>query len=193
MSCVLSTSKEPLNLRAQMRHVPNILSGFRLALIPAFCMLFFSDARTLAGIVFVLAAVTDAIDGYIARKYDAITKLGRLLDPMADKLMQFSALVCLAIADEISIWFAMVYMTKELVMLFGGVKLLRTVADVMPSKILGKTAAVLFYLAIAIIICFETSLKFRYILLTVCLTLTFIALIDYILSYSKYVKVKKNK
>jgi len=177
------------NYKNQMKNVPNILSGFRLALIPAFAMLFLTGQRELAGIMFMLAACTDALDGFIARKYNAISKLGRILDPLADKLMQFVALVCLGYARAIPYWFAGIYMLKELVILCGGIKMFKTVSDVMPSKILGKIAAVMFYLSITAIIFFEAlSSPIRYTLLTVCLTLTLAALVDYILSYSKYVK-----
>ena len=176
----------------QMKNVPNILSGFRLALIPAFAMLFLTGQRELSGIMFMLAACTDALDGYIARKYDAISKLGRILDPVADKLMQFVALLCLAYAGAIPYWFAGIYMLKELVILCGGIKLFNAVADVMPSKILGKIAAVMFYMSITAIIFFKNmSLPIRYTLLTICLTLTLAAMVDYILSYSKYLKTMK--
>lgn len=88
-------------------NVPNALSIFRLLLIPVFCAVFFRDTPNSglwAAGVFLLAFITDIADGYIARKYNQITKLGRVLDPLADKLMKAAAAVCLVVAGHAPLW-----------------------------------------------------------------------------------------
>ena len=77
-----------------MKKVPNILTGLRLLMVPLFWWAYFEN-HMWGGAVFILACITDVVDGVIARKFDAITKVGMLLDPLADKLMQISAVTCL--------------------------------------------------------------------------------------------------
>lgn len=89
-------------------YIPNILTWIRIAAIPLVVWFFFSDiryegdnfARPLAGILFGLAAITDLFDGYLARKWNQISKFGEFLDPVADKLMVATCLVLVAHTDE---------------------------------------------------------------------------------------------
>ena len=86
-------------------NLPNVLTLVRILLIPVFVMLLIDptpDRALAAAIVFVVAAVTDLLDGYVARKTGQITKLGRLLDPIADKLLVLSALILLVQVDRVS-------------------------------------------------------------------------------------------
>ena len=78
--------------------VPNILSIFRIILTPFFIACLFSDfnySHIFALIIFLVASVTDAFDGYYARKYDAVTEYGKFLDPLADKILVLSAFISL--------------------------------------------------------------------------------------------------
>ena len=82
-----------------IKKVPNLLTGLRLLLVPVMVFLLaleFPRSRDLAIAVFILAAVTDWIDGWVARRYAAISEAGKLLDPIADKLLVLSALIMLA-------------------------------------------------------------------------------------------------
>jgi CDP-diacylglycerol---glycerol-3-phosphate 3-phosphatidyltransferase len=84
-------------------NLPNVLTLTRILLIPVFVMLFVSptpDRSLAAAVVFVIAAVTDLLDGYLARRRGQVTKLGRLLDPIADKLLVLSALIVLVQVDR---------------------------------------------------------------------------------------------
>ena len=89
-------------------NIPNILTWIRIAAIPIVVWCFFSDirvegdnyARPLAGILFGLAAITDLFDGYLARKWNQISKFGEFLDPVADKLMVATCLVLVAHTDS---------------------------------------------------------------------------------------------
>ncbi len=124
-------------------NIPNALSVLRLLLVPVFIFVFFADfegAYYAAGAVFLFAALTDILDGYIARKYQCITKLGRLLDPLADKLMKGAASVCLAAAGVIPVWAVVLIFVKELSMLAGTLLFYRRLHDVPASNLLGKGA-----------------------------------------------------
>ena len=78
-----------------IKHVPNILSICRILLIPAIVFSISTGNYLLALIVFTISSLTDIIDGYIARHYDAITNVGKLLDPLSDKLTQLSLIASL--------------------------------------------------------------------------------------------------
>lgn len=86
-----------------MEKVPNILSGFRLILAPVFLVLFIQDQifwRALGLVIFVVAAATDFIDGYIARRFNVESDFGVFLDPLADKFLTFAGFVCLPFLDS---------------------------------------------------------------------------------------------
>ena len=78
--------------------VPNILSLLRLFLVPVFAVVFFQpmpDAHTWAALIYLVAFLTDIADGWIARHFNQVSKLGRILDPAADKWMTFTVIICI--------------------------------------------------------------------------------------------------
>ncbi|MBR4429372.1 MAG: CDP-alcohol phosphatidyltransferase family protein [Clostridia bacterium] len=101
-------------------NVPNALTMLRMALIPVFWYLMMSGRLYAALGVFVAASLTDIADGYIARKYDLITDFGKLMDPLADKLMVISMMTSLAVKG-IAPWAALaIILAKEATMVVGG-------------------------------------------------------------------------
>jgi CDP-diacylglycerol--glycerol-3-phosphate 3-phosphatidyltransferase len=96
--------------------VPNLLTLFRILLIPVLVAALLSGIGSgdlLAAIVFVIASVTDALDGWIARRNKDVTTFGKLMDPLADKLLVTSALVSLVSLDRLQAWVAMVIIARE--------------------------------------------------------------------------------
>ena len=123
--------------------IPNVLTIIRMILIPVFVMLFFKGQKMAALGVFCAASLTDMLDGYLARKLNQITDFGKLFDPLADKLMVLTAMVCQAVAGVFP-WAAVVIVAcKELYMVLGGLFMLRRDV-VVYSNIVGKTAQVCF-------------------------------------------------
>lgn len=97
-------------------NVPNLLTFTRILLIPVFVVLFATPdphRSITAAIVFVIAAVTDLLDGYLARRSGQVTKLGKLLDPIADKLLVLSALILLVNVDRVSALVAILIIARE--------------------------------------------------------------------------------
>ena len=117
--------------------IPNILTTARVAMVPLFAYFMLIENNPYAGaLIFVLAGITDVIDGFIARHFNMITNFGMIYDPFADKLMQITAIVCLA---------------KEVTMIItGGILYLRKI--VVRSNWYGKAATVIFYAAVLCII-----------------------------------------
>lgn len=98
-------------------NVPNLLSVARIGLIPLFIAVFVHPTplrSAAAAAIFVAAAVTDLIDGYIARRWQQVTDLGKLLDPLADKLLILAALVLLVEQQRVAAWLAIVLIGREL-------------------------------------------------------------------------------
>ena len=88
-------------------NTPNILSLIRIILTPLFIILLFADfkmAKVFALLVFAIAAITDAYDGHLARKYNQITPVGKFLDPVADKILVLSAFISFAFINIIDFW-----------------------------------------------------------------------------------------
>ena len=76
-------------------NLPNKLTLLRVIMIPAFIIVLMTGYYYASAVIFVLASATDALDGHIARKYNLITNFGKIMDPLADKLLVVSALICL--------------------------------------------------------------------------------------------------
>jgi len=134
--------------KLKLKHIPNILSGIRIMLVPAFIYLFFYYYDTHIYIplcVFLLAGITDIADGYLARRNNWITNLGKLLDPLADKLMQCSVLVCFAIKNPALWWLAGMFIAKELFMICGALVVLRKIKVTVKSHWYGKITTAVFY------------------------------------------------
>ena len=129
-------------------NIPNILTIIRFILIP-FIFLSVIYHHYLAGlIIFTISALTDVLDGYIARKYNYITDFGKLIDPLADKLTQIFFLLALTILKIIPWWILLILFIKECVMIICASFLYKKKDVVVYSKWYGKLATVLFYIAI---------------------------------------------
>ena len=97
-------------------NVPNALTVFRILLVPVLVVVLLSELRhgdLLAAVIFAVASVTDAVDGHLARTRKEITTFGKLMDPVADKLLILAALVSLVQLDRLAAWVAMVIIARE--------------------------------------------------------------------------------
>lgn len=139
-----------MNLKEKIRKlftnvwtIPNVLTMIRLILVPVFVVLFLNGHKMASLAVFVAASLTDMLDGYLARKLNQITDFGKLFDPLADKLMVLSAMVCQGIVGVFP-WSAIIIVAcKELFMVIGGLFMLKQDV-VVYSNYVGKAAQVCF-------------------------------------------------
>ena len=144
-------------------NVPNVLTMIRIALIPVFVVVFFGapegQDRIAALAVFAAASITDMFDGMLARKLNQITDFGKLFDPLADKVMVVTALICsAAVVPQVFPWAAIIIVAcKELIMLAGGMFMLGR-GVVVYSNYWGKTAQV-FFIAALLLSFFHPSLE----------------------------------
>lgn len=178
-------------------NVPNTLSLLRLAMVPVFAVVFFQptpQARYWAALVYALAFITDIADGYIARRFNQITRLGRILDPLADKLMTFTVIICIASARIIPTWAVAVFFVKETAMGLGAMSMLHKIDDVMPSNWLGKVSTGVFFVVCAALVLFPAiPHKWATAMISIALVLTILAFLYYLWLYLSVIGKKKTK
>lgn len=126
--------------------VPNALSFVRLLLVPVFLVLIVRGEDMWALIVLVVSTVTDFFDGVIARRFGQITRLGQLLDPAADRLFIFAAVIGLAVRDVVPWWLMILLISRDLLLVVLGIVLANHGFGPLPVHHLGKFATfALFY------------------------------------------------
>ena len=181
------------------KYIPNILSVFRLILAFCFAAVFIwlPEKLYIAVIIFVVAGVTDVIDGFLARRFNWITNAGKVLDPLADKLMQVTALICTVASGLVPWWLLLPIVLKELTMGVGSVIFYRMFKTVGVAKNYGKAYTVLFYVAIAAIIVFDSWFSVnqwaKYVLCIATAASGWLAIVLYYITYLKGKLGRKNR
>jgi len=162
--------------------------------VPVFVIVYFTDSNDIkyyAILVYAIAGLSDFLDGFIARKFNAQSKLGKLLDPLGDKLMTFTVLVCITISKPILLWAAIVFFVKEVLMGIGGLILHKKAhVELPPANLIGKTSTLVFFLVCVALMLFSTVIPnyVANILTSVAICLTLIALAIYLKSYVKIMR-----
>lgn len=153
----MSTLKENMkDLFKGWNTIPNWLSFIRIALIPVFAVLFVQGHQFVAVIIMIIAALTDLFDGKIARKFNQVSNLGKLLDPIADKLSQMAIVIVLLYSywDNPIKYLFFFFIVKEVVMILGGALLLSKGMRPTAAEIWGKVATNVFYIAMIFVLAF---------------------------------------
>lgn len=179
-------------------NLPNKLAVLRMILIIPFVIIMEAALRTenlpleitfriIAAIIFVGATITDYYDGQIARKYNLVTNLGKLLDPLADKLLVIAALVVLTKYEEVSLWFVLIIIFREL-LITGLRSIVAAEGVVIAAESLGKLKTVTQMVALTVIILFSFSYIVNNVLLFIPLILTVISGADYMIKSKEVLK-----
>ncbi|MFO7814285.1 MAG: CDP-alcohol phosphatidyltransferase family protein [Halanaerobiales bacterium] len=157
---------------------PNILTIIRLLLIPVYLYFFLKGEYIISGVFFSISGLTDFWDGYLARKHNTVTDLGKLLDPLADKLTLISILAVLVYIDLLPKIITITLLTREVFVLFGSGIMYLMGEDLIEPTNLGKISIFLLYLAIA-----ASLLEFKFIdmvLFYIVIPINIISALDYI-------------
>lgn len=146
------------NWKKEIFSVPNVLSMIRLALIPLYIAIYLNATSNIhyyisAGILAV-SCLTDLIDGQIARHFNMITTVGRVLDPLADKMTQFSLILCLAVRRNLAILWALIilFVAKELFQLIAGSLILRKGKILSGAVLPGKICTAMLFISLVLMI-----------------------------------------
>lgn len=165
-------------------NLPNKLTLLRIIAIPVFIVVLMMGHRYIATIIFIAAALTDMLDGHIARKYNLVTNFGKLMDPLADKLLVMAALVCLVELGNVAGWMVIVILAREF-----AVTGLRQVAAaegiVIAAGITGKIKTITQMIAIPLLLldnwpCRYIGIPLDEIFLWIAVVMTIISGIEYI-------------
>ncbi len=164
-------------------NIPNTLTVIRLFLIPIFIYYYSIDQPMIALGIYFLAGITDVLDGYIARRFNMSTKLGTMLDPLADKLMLIAALGCLTYSNLIPEWVLYAVLLKEVALIIGAaIMYFGHINRVIPSNVFGKVATLVFYIAVATSM-LEAKPVYRDATMTGAVFITFVAFCNYLYLY----------
>ena len=161
-------------------NVPNALSVLRILLVPVFLMLYLTRMDYWAFGVLVLSGVTDALDGFIARRYNQITDCGKLLDPISDKLTQVAVVVALATRFDELLPLAALCLVKESCQAIGGAIMLKRQCAVRGSKWFGKVSTVVFYASMSALVLFDLSGFIRWLLVGLAGSCMLVAFVGYL-------------
>jgi CDP-diacylglycerol--glycerol-3-phosphate 3-phosphatidyltransferase len=170
----------PLNL-------PNVLTVVRILLVPVLVVALLVETpngSAIAAGVFAVAALTDGLDGYIARSRDAVTTFGKVMDPIADKLLIAAALISLVSLDRLAAWVAMVIIAREF-----AVSGLRIAAGqqgvIIPASLLGKAKTIVQVVAVMALIAADSGAAWVQALVYAMVALTVASGADYFLNFRR--------
>ena len=179
-------------------NLPNKLTIFRVILIPFFVVFLLLDPsnqmyRYISLAIFIVASLTDMLDGKIARKYNLVTNFGKFMDPLADKLLVCSAMICLIETKQLAAWIVIVIIAREFII--SGFRLIASDNGiVIAASYWGKFKTVFQMLMIIVLIANINHPVFAVlgtILTYVALALTIISLVDYIVKNKDVLKEQK--
>ena len=178
--------------------VPNILTYLRFLLVAPFIFFFLNKNYIAAALCIGFFFLFDCLDGFLARKLDQVTSLGKILDPIADKVTLVSVAVCMVIYMPSLLPIMLVMIGKEFLMLLGGLILLIMKITPPPARWYGKVATVIFYLSVCTIIFLKAAFNITNDML---ITVTFIvtaafmvfALVMYAALIVKQIKAEKQE
>ena len=134
--------------------VPNLLTYLRILLIGPFVYLFINQEYIWAMVAVGVSALSDCCDGFIARRFNQVTDLGKMLDPIADKLTLLAVMVCITILTPIVLPIMLILIIKDVVMLIGGSYMLKKGLQPPAAKWHGKVGTIVFYFSVILIFIF---------------------------------------
>ncbi len=168
-------------------NLPNKLTMFRVLLIPFFVFFllapyFPQNGKYIAAVIFVAASLTDFLDGKIARKYNLVTNFGKFMDPLADKLLVCSALVCLVSTGQLAAWIVLIIIAREFII--SGFRLIAAEQQIVIAASYWGKFKTTFQMIMIIILILDLDNQIVQMLGTIftylALALTVISLLDYL-------------
>lgn len=176
-------------------NLPNKLTMFRVILIPFFIVFLLASLtpydKWIALAIFIIASLTDLLDGKIARKYNLVTNFGKFMDPLADKLLVCSALICLIELDKIPSWMVIVIIAREFII--SGFRLVASDNGVViAASYWGKFKTTFQMVAVCLLIANIAALTVvTQIILWIAVVLTVVSLTDYLIKNKDVMKESK--
>ncbi len=176
--------------------VPNLLSLLRIIVIAPMIKFILAEDYIGAGAMLLISGISDALDGWIARKFNQVTQLGKMLDPIADKLTLIAVVVCVSILYPTLFVFVAILLLKEILMLLGGLVLIKNKIKTPAAKWYGKVATIIFYTSVITVVLLKAIWGIVNPVLNIvlfCLTTgaMLFSLVNYAILFFKLLKEKK--
>ncbi len=166
--------------------IPNILTYIRFILIIPFVYYFLNENYIHAAVCIAISGLTDCFDGMIARKFNQVTSLGKMLDPIADKFTLFAVVICMVIIVPIVLPVLITLLIKDVLMLLGGTDLVKRGITPPAAKWYGKLGTIIFYLSVCVIIFLKAVYNYENIALDVTLlSVTAVTMLFALCQYGK--------
>lgn len=184
---------EGILTKKQIFTIPNMMSFFRILLIPGIVILYcrFEEFMLATGLV-IISGITDILDGKIARKFNMISDFGKILDPIADKLTQAAIALSLQFRFPHMLWMFVLMFVKELIMSVTGALSVKYTGDVYGANWHGKVTTVVLYVVMVLhMVWAEMPMMISYILSGVCVVVMMISLYLYASYNLKQIKKMK--
>lgn len=177
----------------QVMTIPNLLSLFRILLLPLIVWLYvFKENYYAAILVLLVSGLTDIVDGFVARRFNMVSDLGKIIDPFADKLTQWTLLICLAVRYKVIMFIVVLFLLKELILASMGYIVIKKKDSVNSAKWYGKLNTVIIYSTIVILILVPDIPQAAVTVMAVVCLITMIAsMLMYASFYAKLLRTKK--
>lgn len=176
------------NWKREILTIPNLLSIFRIALIPVYLQIYLRadspDDYTAAAMILAVSCLTDMVDGKIARKFNMITNVGKVLDPVSDKLTQLALMICLSIDHKPIRVLMMLFLIKEFFQFCAMVGSLRRGKALDGALMSGKVSTTVLFISLGLmILCPDLDARTVSTITGLCLVFLMAAFIDYVRAY----------
>ncbi len=195
--------------------IPNLISVIRICLIPVIAVLYYKGYIWWSVAMIAISGLSDAVDGKIARKFNQVSALGKILDPVADKLTIFALAIVLFLkfreaqseAMQAFAWVFLLFIIKDVIMILGGALLIALGTRPVAAEIWGKLATLVFYAVMVVIVGFGPEIgaissvypqytlpeAVMFILVIIAVILTFVAFFSYVPGALKQIKENAKK
>lgn len=195
--------------------IPNFISVIRICLIPVIAVLYYNDQIWWAVAMIAVSGLSDAVDGKIARRFNQVSALGKILDPVADKLTIFALAIVLFLkfreaqseAMQAFAWVFLLFIIKDVIMILGGAILIALGTRPVAAEIWGKVATLVFYMVMVVIVGFGPEIgaisrinpqytisePIMFVLVIIAVILTFVAFFSYVPGALKQMKENSKK
>ena len=189
----MQNSSEKTKIKIKLLTIPNLMSLFRICLIP-FIIWFYcvEENYALAGTILILSGLTDIVDGFIARRFNMVSDVGKALDPVADKLTQASTLICLMMRFPLMILPFVILVAKELTTSVLVLFVIKKTKIVPMANWHGKVATILLYaMMILHVFWIDINVIASQVSILICAIMVAVSFLLYVMSHLKLIKREK--
>ena len=179
--------------KEQVFTIPNLLSLLRLLMIPVIIWLYCEKEDAIAAAVMIMVSgLTDVADGMIARRFHLVSDLGKLLDPVADKLTLAALIFCLISRYEWMLWVLLLYAAKEIITGISGLLVIQKKDVVNSSQWFGKLSTLVLYAVLFLLFLFpDISMVWAMAMMLLCAAVQVLSMVKYLLFHWKLLRNKK--